>query len=103
MQTNFPFLLVTNEDLAVLDEHQTKTEGGKTFSHRAYAFVPDRDMPSTWKLKLFDEPGDVLLDEAQKDEWFGSFTVKIKKGVVRHVDKTEGLRPPSTKGNVVYT
>lgn len=58
MQTSFPFL-VTNEDVSVLDRHQTKTESGKEFPHAAYAFVPDRDMPSTWKLKLFDEPGDV--------------------------------------------
>lgn len=46
---------------------------------------------------------DRMLDEAQKDEWFGSLTIKIKKGVVRHVDKTEGLHPPSSKANVVYT
>ena len=36
-----------------------KTEGGKRFPAAAFAYVPELMKPSTWKLKLFDNPGDV--------------------------------------------
>lgn len=35
----------------------TKTEDGKSFPRGAYAYVPDPEMPSTWKLRLWVEPG----------------------------------------------
>lgn len=34
-----------------------KTEGGAKFPAEAYAYVPDPDMPSTWKLRLWATPG----------------------------------------------
>ncbi len=34
-----------------------KTEDGKEFPAAAYAYVPDADEPSTWKLRLWEEPG----------------------------------------------
>jgi len=35
----------------------TKTEDGKQFGPSDYAYVPDPDAPSTWKLRLTDTPG----------------------------------------------
>src|ERR1700746_1992774 len=35
----------------------TKTEGGKSFPASDYAYVPDPNMPSTWKLRLTATPG----------------------------------------------
>ena len=35
----------------------TKTEDGKAFQSKDYAYVPDPDSPSTWKLRLTDTPG----------------------------------------------
>ena len=36
---------------------QMKTEDGKPFPASDFAFVPDRDSPSTWKLRLTSTPG----------------------------------------------
>lgn len=35
----------------------TKTEDGTAFPASDYAYVPDPDMPSTWKLRLTSSPG----------------------------------------------
>jgi len=35
----------------------TKREGGMDFPARDYAYVPDSEAPSTWKLRLTAEPG----------------------------------------------
>lgn len=35
-----------------------KTEGGKKFPASDYAYVPDPEKPSTWKLRLTSEPGE---------------------------------------------
>lgn len=35
----------------------TKTEGGQAFPASDYAYVPDRNAPSTWKLRLTSTPG----------------------------------------------
>lgn len=35
----------------------TKTEGGQSFPAAAYAYVPDANTPSTWKLRLWATPG----------------------------------------------
>jgi hypothetical protein len=35
----------------------TKTEDGESFPASDYAYVPDPDMPSTWKLRLTSTPG----------------------------------------------
>lgn len=35
----------------------TKTEDGESFPASDYAYVPDPDMPSTWKLRLTSSPG----------------------------------------------
>lgn len=49
--------------LALLDKagelvlKATKTEGGKAFPSGDYAFVPDPNSPSTWKLRLTSTPG----------------------------------------------
>jgi len=37
----------------------TKTEDGVQFSASAYAYVPDPDSPSTWKIRLEETPGKV--------------------------------------------
>ncbi len=34
----------------------TKTEDGRQFPARAYAFVPDPEKPSTWKLRVWEDP-----------------------------------------------
>lgn len=36
---------------------QFKTEGGRQFPSSDFAFVPDRERPSTWKLRLTSTPG----------------------------------------------
>lgn len=36
---------------------QTKTEDGKSFPQTDYAYVPEPENPSTWKLRLTAEPG----------------------------------------------
>lgn len=38
-------------------EYQTKTEDGRPFPPGDYAYVPDRERPSTWKLRLTSTPG----------------------------------------------
>ena len=35
---------------------KTKTDGGAEFPAAAYAYVPDADKPSTWKLRLWSSP-----------------------------------------------
>lgn len=35
----------------------TKTEAGASFPAAAYAYVPDPERPSTWKLRLWRTPG----------------------------------------------
>ena len=38
---------------------ETKTEDGREYPASAYAYVPDPDKPSTWKLRLWSpEPGE---------------------------------------------
>lgn len=38
-------------------ETPTKSEGGKKFPAKDYAYVPDPQKPSTWKLRLTNTPG----------------------------------------------
>lgn len=45
-------LLESEESTAVLE--QTKTEDGEQFPAAAYAFVPDPEKPSGWKLRLWE-------------------------------------------------
>lgn len=49
----------SEDDAEVGKQEPKKTEAGKEFPAGAFAFVPEPDKPSTWKLKLFDEPADV--------------------------------------------
>ena len=44
-------------------EAKTKTEDGKNYSASAYLYVPDPDLPSTWKLRIEDEPGKVTAQQ----------------------------------------
>lgn len=39
-----------------VDYAVTKTEGGVAFPRAAYAYVPDPQKPSTWKLRLWETP-----------------------------------------------
>lgn len=41
-----------------MEKNETKTEDGKAYTADAFAFVPDRSKPSTWKLRLFSSPED---------------------------------------------
>ena len=59
--------------MAVVDEIQkaasggdmpTKTEGGNKYPSEAYAYVPDPEKPSTWKLRLWESP-DVKMSAKQ--------------------------------------
>lgn len=47
----------TTKDIIELAEAQCKTEDGVCFPAGDYAFVPDRSMSSTWKLRLTSTPG----------------------------------------------
>lgn len=40
---------------------QVKQENGMDFYAKDYAFVPDPDLPSTWKLRLSETPGKVTV------------------------------------------
>lgn len=42
-----------------LEKQETKREADQNFPARAFASVPDRESPSTWKLRLFDRVADV--------------------------------------------
>lgn len=42
-----------------LEKQPTKREADQDFPARAFASVPDRESPSTWKLRLFDRVADV--------------------------------------------
>ena len=37
---------------------QTKRENGQDFPASAFAYVPDPESPSTWKLRLIESPGE---------------------------------------------
>lgn len=45
--------LMAEQD-ATFEEVATKKEGGENFPAAAFAYVPDPEMPSTWKLRLWD-------------------------------------------------
>ena len=45
-----------NEFLAELGEAEIKTEDGQQYPSAAFAYVPDPDKPSTWKLRLWETP-----------------------------------------------
>ena len=51
--------MVDNDDLfkGLDDKQATRTEGGRQFPASDYAYVPDRESPSTWKLRLTSTPG----------------------------------------------
>lgn len=42
--------------LSALAKQARKVEGGASFPPEAFAFVPDREKPSTWKLRLWETP-----------------------------------------------
>jgi len=52
-------VLIENTDKAIewirLQE-ATKTEDGESYPASAFAYVPDPDKPSTWKLRLWEDP-----------------------------------------------
>jgi HK97 family phage major capsid protein len=39
----------------------TKTEDGKEYTADAYLYVPDPEKPSTWKLRIEEEPGKITV------------------------------------------
>lgn len=45
------------EEETVVEKAETKTEDGKSFKSSDYAYVPDPQKPSTWKLRLTNTPG----------------------------------------------
>lgn len=46
-----------DEEEIVVQKAETKTEDGKSFKSSDYAYVPDPQKPSTWKLRLTNTPG----------------------------------------------
>ena len=42
--------------VAVLEKQELKTDGGEKYPPEAYAYVPDREKSSTWKLRLWQTP-----------------------------------------------
>ncbi len=47
-------MALENTDATRVAEAVTKREDGEDFPAEAFAYVPDREMPSTWKLRLWD-------------------------------------------------
>jgi hypothetical protein len=43
-------------DGTLVGNAEMKTEGGRKYPAAAYAYVPDRTKPSTWKLRLWETP-----------------------------------------------
>jgi hypothetical protein len=46
----------TTDGVFVGNEKMMKTEGGEKYPAEAYAYVPDSQKPSTWKLRLWETP-----------------------------------------------
>ncbi len=54
----YGFLTGLKDDImAKLKQKPMKTEGGTKFPAEDYAYVPDPEKPSTWKLRLTETPG----------------------------------------------
>jgi hypothetical protein len=47
--------------VGVFKEQDYKTEGGKKFHSSDFAYVPDKMKPSTWKLRLAEDPGKITV------------------------------------------
>jgi hypothetical protein len=43
-------------DIVIFKAKPMKTEGGTEYPAEAFAYVPDPSKPSTWKLRLWDDP-----------------------------------------------
>jgi hypothetical protein len=55
---------VVNAISPLIDKQKPmKTEGGVKFSASDFAFVPDPERPSTWKLRLAESPGNVTRSQ----------------------------------------
>jgi len=48
---------MSEEELKVI----TKTEDGREYTAGAYLYVPDPESPSTWKLRIEEEPGKITV------------------------------------------
>jgi len=47
-------------------EKASKTEGGESFSASDYAYVPEPDKPSTWKIRLTESPGKMTVAQVAR-------------------------------------
>ncbi|KKL77652.1 hypothetical protein LCGC14_2032740 [marine sediment metagenome] len=45
---------IDDDALALLQEAALKTDDGQRYPSAAYAYVPDAEKPSTWKLRLWE-------------------------------------------------
>lgn len=52
-----PTIIYTTGTTGDVSKQATKTEDGKQFRAGDYAYVPDPERPSTWKLRLTNTPG----------------------------------------------
>lgn len=55
MTTEAARLAMIAKDIGLFEQAR-KTEDGQSFPARAYAYVPDPESPSTWKLRLWETP-----------------------------------------------
>lgn len=46
---------------ANVEEKASKTDGGAEYSAGAYLYTPDKEQPSTWKLRIEETPGKVTV------------------------------------------
>jgi len=75
-------MALENADAVAVAEAVTKREDGEDFPAEAFAYVPDREMPSTWKLRLWDSLAD-------------------KETVAQVSRAVSALRPSGFRGNKV--
>lgn len=61
-----------------LEKQETKREDGEDFPAEAFAYVPDPELPSTWKLRLWDS-----LEDRETREQVGRAIAAISPGGFR--------------------
>jgi len=54
-------LILKQEKEEAKEKTNVKTEDGQEFGPGAYLYVPDKESPSTWKLRIEETPGEVTV------------------------------------------
>ena len=89
--------LSTRKELADSLTKETKREDGEDFPEEAFAYVPDADKPSTWKLRLWDS-----IEEKETAAQVGRALAALGRGGFRgNRVKIPRADLPKVKGKVL--